>query len=501
MDRLLQQMLEGVIAPQDLMRVRQALLESEEARQHYLDLVELHNMLDQGCGQPVAQNFALAKRSPAAARGRSGWMRGVVAAAAVVVLSFVWIFVFGGGDGRESADEQGIVLRQAPGTEIRIIGESGRRSDVMRVGSRLEVNAGSVELQFPNGVSGVLAAPAVLDVKSLGRVDLLKGSGRFRVEEAGEGFVVRTDSLEAVDLGTEFGVAAPFDRFHEVHVFEGEVVARAVGEDDDQLLRAGDGCRLTKDGGFEPIPARAAAFLKQLPASLPYLHWSFDRVEDGGFAAGGTAANVDLAHAVPREKEASGLMVDGVRGRAVEIKGFNEELVTEHPGIGERQARTIACWLRIDRLPESRLARQTIVGWGDRGRGFRNLERWQVALTRGEGDAAELCIIGAGEHRGTTALEVGRWYHVAVVWDRTARVLRAYIDGEHEPLLHEGEDEAPFTYTGSDASPLVIGATMDPDNVWFAPLRGAMDELFVIEGALDQQAIQRLKETNLVDPE
>lgn len=95
---------------------------------------------------------------------------------------------------------------------------------------RLSLASGTAHLTTAGGVELTLTAPCLVEFLDAKAVKVHDGRVTARINnEAAIGFRVLTPSMDLVDLGTEFGVLVEQDGSSEVHVFQGVVVARALG--------------------------------------------------------------------------------------------------------------------------------------------------------------------------------------------------------------------------------------------------------------------------------
>ncbi|MCE7079205.1 LamG domain-containing protein [Streptomyces sp. ST2-7A] len=98
------------------------------------------------------------------------------------------------------------------------------------------------------------------------------------------------------------------------------------------------------------------------------------------------------------------------------------EFVTAFGVTGERES---AVTLRFLPCPGQ-------YGWGE----------WEVSLTDSDGEDAVVTRLSASEFPS----EVGYWVHVAVVYDRSARALRLYVNGERTAELDFASTPFPPTF-------------------------------------------------------
>lgn len=123
------------------------------------------------------------------------------------------------------------------------------------------LKGGSVELVSARGARIVIEAPAEFRFESAQRLRLMKGRLSAEVPPAAKGFTVVTPSGDAVDLGTRFGVDVPANGAAEIHVFQGEVIAKASGNASNQSLRGGDAVAMN-GGGSTARELRSSAFIQ-----------------------------------------------------------------------------------------------------------------------------------------------------------------------------------------------------------------------------------------------
>lgn len=154
-----------------------------------------------------------------------------------------------------------------------------------------QLAAGRMGLSFADGAQMVVEGPAHLSLLSPSRARLINGKAAAHVPEGARGFTVETPGVEVVDLGTEFGVSVNEAGVSDVHVFRGEVEARASGEHSQPgslvALNTSEGRRFASDGvavesqpdpsSFpeppapspdEPRTAGAIHYLRQAPVSV-----------------------------------------------------------------------------------------------------------------------------------------------------------------------------------------------------------------------------------------
>lgn len=152
--------------------------------------------------------------------------------------------------GNASADEiesavTGFAVISGQADAIWATGESLASDSLVPTGE-LHLRSGVVQLELFSGVLLVVEGDATFSVISPIEVAVMGGKVRARVPEPAQGFVIRTDEGEVVDLGTEFA-ANVSDEGSEVHVLDGEIEWHPRGEAA-QRMEQGDAVKRSKDG-------------------------------------------------------------------------------------------------------------------------------------------------------------------------------------------------------------------------------------------------------------
>jgi hypothetical protein len=112
--------------------------------------------------------------------------------------------------------------------------------DWLAPGDRLKLKEGLIQLTFGTGAKVVVEGPSDFLVSAPGQATLEQGKIAAIVPRSGRGYTILTPTAEVVDLGTEFGVEVDDAGTSEVHVFDGDVVARPRGgvESEAKLMHA-----------------------------------------------------------------------------------------------------------------------------------------------------------------------------------------------------------------------------------------------------------------------
>ena len=109
----------------------------------------------------------------------------------------------------------------------------------IEAGRRIRLDSGALELLFSTGAKVTAEGPVDFELTSLEKMHLQVGRIVAAVPRTARGYTIVTPTSELVDFGTQFGVLVDDSGETELHVFDGDVVARAlVGPNEDEVLHA-----------------------------------------------------------------------------------------------------------------------------------------------------------------------------------------------------------------------------------------------------------------------
>lgn len=505
LERLLHDLEDGNLSAEGWRTLEQRLIEDPEARRRYREHMAFASALHAEAravgeieGRPPG---ALAETAPRRVFGRA-----VLAAAAVLALLAAvasWI----------------VIPRPEP---ARVVGgpdsswhfASGGINDQGRLieGSRVVVSSGTVEMTSTSGTRVLLEAPADFEWKRPLAGELREGQAWFAVARGDEGFTVRLGAAEVVDLGTEFGL-----RRHpggdEVHVAVGSVRVGSVFENVRPVeLHAGDAVAAGPTGRTRGIPCRPESFVRQLPAAVPMIRWSFDRTADRSLQA---ESDGPPAHALAilddQGKAREPVLVEGRFGAALDLGASGFGARSEFAGFAGGVPRTVALWVRgmphetFVYTPTGRDMHPSLVRWG-KGEGEGG--KWQLAVSADgtlvvtQWGAAWVAAVVPQEQK---VLD-GTWHHLASVFtgrylDGGAPEVLHYLDGERLPV-HEVAAAVPInTITDDPRSWTLSLGLQDIGPGAQPPLPDLdLDELVLLRHALDDAGVRRLFQTNEWQP-
>ncbi len=373
---------------------------------------------------------------------------------------------------------------------------------------RFELRSGLVQLEFLSGANVVVEGPAVLDLNSPRLVVCRQGKLRARVPQQAKGFSVDTPNFRAVDLGTEFGVSVTTNET-EIHVFEGEVELQPLAKDAAlgplQTLQHGAGVRASASGEFENVRAESDQFadiprlieLSSQQRHSRYATWQETRrrwqadpnvIAYFNFEDHPNSARILRQDGPVQDGSRSGAIV-GCRwaeGRwpgkaALEFKGIEDRVLLGIPG--EFQSITLASWIRIDGF-DRRSSSILLTDGHDVGE-----PHWQFTAGGQLLLGVKADPLQSQEYLTEMVLkptDLGRWLHLACVYDDERRVVSHYIDGERV-----------YSSAITKRVPIRFGVTQlgnwTPESLVNDRLRnlnGRIDEFLLIQRALSEQELQ-----------
>lgn len=240
----------GLIAPEDLAALENRLRESAEFRARFrrhlaLD-ANLRQTTDVFASEAAAADGSRAKVLPFR-KGKAPFVWGTLAAAACLGLGAFLVSTHF----TPSTDAPAVAtLIQTDncrweGTALPTLVDSRLGSGV------LSLVQGIATLQFESGAVVTIEAPSRLELVDAMHCRLLEGSAIADVPESAHGFVIDTQDLKVVDLGTKFAVTTGATGYSQVRVFEGEVDVLGLPGSDRKRLVTGQGANV---GGATRVP-------------------------------------------------------------------------------------------------------------------------------------------------------------------------------------------------------------------------------------------------------
>ncbi len=492
-DDLIQQYADGLATESDIDRLNDLLLHDSETRKLFVEYLNLDaalaaNLADaiqpKSNPEPIAAN-GTAVTLPTNQYSAPKWSLlsrwSIAIAVSIIMLILAWFWWNPGPAAEFAAVSRSFGVVELPeGTKLR--------------DQWIEINAGTVELVTSRDARVVIEAPAKFRFESAQRLHLDFGRLAADVPEQAANFTVVTPNGEAVDLGTKFGVDVARQGKTEIHVFQGEVVAKTDQLERPQNLKTGEAFILHPEGGVERS-LRSGAFihskevsefqpdlvssiarrseeilnkLRQDPTMILLLDFESDELPDGNYR-----------------------MVQGrwpgTRAPEFVRKGDHIKL---NIGSGQQWDQlTLAAWVRLDRLgsePYQSLLHTN--GWGKNP----GQVHWMVTQL----NTMRLALWGNRlapgsdekhfypDSRTSVLPEQGRWVHLATVYDASAGTVRFYLNGKFDKQTRQ-----------SVAHPARLGPSQIGNwNHKDRKLSGRIDELILLGRAMNDNELRMLFE-------
>ena len=177
----------------------------------------------------------------------------------------------------------------------------------------------------------------------------------------------------------------------------------------------------------------------------------------------------------------------GQAGGALDLDGENDYLqATDYRGIGSGHSRTCAAWINTT---DTQAAIITYGDYSDYG------TKWKFYLNDMTGPSGAIQVsVNGGHIIGTTNVADGNWHHVAAVLrnDGTPEVdeIKLYVDGFEETI----SEVAPLNHAlinTRGTHDVLIGALLGLSGSVVYHLDGQMDDVMILEGALNQDQIRQ----------
>ncbi|VAX39036.1 hypothetical protein MNBD_PLANCTO02-3026 [hydrothermal vent metagenome] len=307
---------------------------------------------------------------------------------------------------------------------------------------RLKLISGLVQIEFYQGAIVILEGPADFELINSQRAFLHQGKLRSFVPMPSRGFVIDTPQRKLIDHGTEFGLVVDKQGITQVHVFDGKVEMK--GKKSDFLIE-GESKQYLKNGESKRIPFDKKSFsgpveikadldnallsrrrewkklanrLSKDPSALMY--YLFEKKGDWGRS---------LKDFSPQPYNGAIVGCQWATGRWKQ----KEALEFNHPADrvrfsvpGEYQSLTYMAWVRLDGYSHVWNALMMSDGF-DHGEAH-----WQLSRN------GEL-ILGVSNHGQSenyysppvlVAKNLGRWIHIATVYDYQKKEVAHYLDGQ-----------------------------------------------------------------------
>ena len=472
LDVLVGTLRDGKLSKDESLELQQILDAVPGARRRFAEHMFLVTAMEDECAELMMEPM-VAPVTPHARREerRGTWIAvgSAIAITAVLVVTLSdWLrpavdpdnsspSVAGEGSGEKHfADESVAVLTQA------VDASWGKETTPIKVGGSIpkgtwRLETGMVQLEFYCGATVVLEGPSDIEIVSATESILHAGKLRAQVPPHARGFTVHSPEVELVDLGTAFGIKVDQDRGTEIHVLEGKVELFDAGtqraSSGKRELKTGEGLRIDKSrsttaiasspgqfAGPEAILAKASLIerdryskwkgysrkLREDPRVIAYFPFEHDPLKERSLR---NASSIE-------GKSIDGAIVGCVweRGRwpdkqALEFKRPGDRVLMRIPG--EHTSLTLMAWLRLDNFDHNYCSLLMSDDFWVQAGGI----TWRM----GQSGKIDLAVSKGQEENKYAAYrtesvfdpyDLGRWMHVAVVYDGASSTVTHYLNGQ-----------------------------------------------------------------------
>lgn len=506
--RFIDAYLNGDVSPEDFATLERRLLESAALRAYLRQALAVDSLLyewqEGGPVQPVQEGRVTGEVSSqrdqlVERRGRRWQLPFQLAAASALVVvacfGIAWLgFIALGVPGRQAPQrgaKPAIARLVAQSKDARFAKSRSQTGDGgLSFGKEwVGLTHGSVTLRFESGATVLLQAPAQLGIDSPLRCFLEYGRVSVTAPESARDFVVATEAVEVVDLGTRFEVSV--DRtsgMADVTVSEGLVdlklgspgVARVV-----QPVTEGQSARVDATGTIVEVRSLPAVGSVRMMSPGLLAHLALD-----GVSANGTLVDASgHGHHGTAQPAGGSQPVAGHVGQAVSLSNSRWIDVSDHvTSLRSLDAFTVSCWIRNPRTGVA------VVFSASDGTAHQRLQLQvhQGSLAYGWQAGSEFdAISGAVKGWGRD-----QWHHIAMTFDRG--LVSLYQDGS---LVGSGRYGRKLGLAAvgpaglAGLSQVQVGRLPDASpgrDTWPQWFEGDIDDLQIYGTALSAEAIGQL---------
>jgi len=409
-----------------------------------------------------------------------------IAAAIALILGSTWLF-----------PRAQVRLQRSVGAEF-VSSFSSREL----IGQSAELKAGLIELNFNQAEAVVvIEAPARFRIEDAKTLRLESGRVTAHVRDGRQGLRVLTPHTDVHDLGTRFAVEVREGQRSEVHVFDGKVETSAPGEASAprDLLAANQARRFVAERGPEERDVRSGTFvqpeeMKALVAGMKAgqvgraLDAEASLKKDAalvgwvGFETQSGEAQMELGGAVIGARRVQGRFPGQ---QALEFVDRDDHARLDFNAVAREL--TLLTWVRLDRVPEGISSIYHTDNWNTPGQ-----VHWMV-LNNGQ---MRFAVFGSRvsdapqrgewpESREPLLGELGRWVHLAAVYEADRRQVSFYANGRLDSVV-----------ATTESLPAVLGPGQIGNwnrkpmgNASTRRFSGRMDEFIVLSRALNADEI------------
>jgi hypothetical protein len=389
---------------------------------------------------------------------------------------------------------------------------------------RFRLTEGWAQIEFFSGASLIVEGAAELEIVSAWEARCVSGKVRVRVPPAARGFRLEVPGMKLVDLGTEFAVNASAEgQRADVHVFDGEVIARAEGHPEVSLRQgqsvSGRPGATMEMASLDPKQFLRVGQLQELVAQRQeqrFDQWQTAAIEQGKDPR--VVAGYLFRHfpqwerlvknaAAPDDKSRNGGAVGAVwtQGRWPQ----KDALDFQRPGArvrlnidGNYDALTFTCWAKVDAIDRKYNALLLTDGYDAGEPHWQIFENGSLMFSLAYPDPAKPTSKRNQIYYSPpvfTEATLGHWHHLAVTYDNQSGIAIQYVDGREV-----SREVSAFHTPGRPITlgPCELGNWGLPTDGHKFPIRnlhGCLDEFFIYRTALTGEEIHALYEAGKPD--
>lgn len=364
----------------------------------------------------------------------------------------------------------------------------------------LDLASGFVQLDLTSGVSLTVEGPARLVPGSDMMVSLERGTLVGLVPERAHGFVIRTATMDVVDLGTEFAVeVASTGQGGLVQVLDGSVrlePGRYAQAFEPVVAEIGDALMVRDAGTPEAIELESNEYYRHVPSAYellvredrPLLYWRFEGLDEQGRHAGLGSSGSLLTGLTDRDLSGNRFPAGERDDRGLWLTRSHRPITCDTPaGLDTQSGFTVEAWVWVPSDCDRRMrviSNNALRADGGHDGGFGLAVSGLVGDRLDDGPVLMFTGFEVFDAYSQAAVPTERWVHVAATFDGLQGVLRLMIDGESVPFKFNN-NAGNTQYPGFSGN-LAIASSREPIRIGNA-LPFHASEYWV--GGLDEVAV------------
>ncbi|MCA9130012.1 MAG: FecR domain-containing protein [Planctomycetales bacterium] len=526
--RLIDSLMDGSICDADRLRIEAEMIVDAAVRREYYQRIQLEVMLEQEAAvASIPEKLAWLPSSGLSwTKLLSGML--ITIAASVVLIVGIKQTAFGPNDTNQNLSQQptasikATAETSASGFAILNGQENAVWSDIsfadgdVLPSGKLHLKSGLAHIELFSGVQVVLAGEARFTIDSPMQMTVLEGRARARVPEPAQGFKIKTNSGDVIDLGTEFSISVD-PSGADVHVIDGEVELQPQASDSLRLYAGGSRRLSSSDGAIEvdselirTVGPREFQERARERQQQRYSQWSQKQTAYGAdprlvayyrFRTAGQSERIVENLATVGESLATSGTIVGAK-RTANRWGQTEEALDFSP-VGSRvrvhvpdefRGLTLLCWVKINSLDRWYNSLFLTDGHDDREPHWQLMDDgrvfFSVKVPREDEEQKLVQPIYYSPSIWNPSLS-GRWTMLAVTYDVESRAVTHYLNGQ--PLARETIQDSFLVESIRVGHASICNWSQpmyraDPEFV-LRNLNGTMDEFAMFAGALTADEI------------